>query len=140
MSTSHVNRVWQILIASLLLFFAILMFSNPEHVLKAALSGLNIWLWVVLPSLLPFFIINEVMTDTGVMDFLSIPIHRIMRPVFRCTGQASFVWVMSMTSGYPMGARLTATLLERGKITLGEAQIMLSFCSTSGPLFMIGVI
>jgi len=140
MSTSRINQVWQIIITSLCLFFAILMLSNPENVLKAALSGLNIWLWVVLPSLLPFFIINEVMTETGVIDFLSIPMHRIMRPIFRCPGQASFVWVMSMTSGYPMGARLTAALLTKGKITLAEAQRMLSFCSTSGPLFMIGAI
>jgi sporulation integral membrane protein YlbJ len=116
------------------------MFSNPENVLKAALSGLNIWLWVVLPSLLPFFIINEVMTETGVIDLLSIPMHRIMRPIFRCPGQASFVWIMSMTSGYPVGAKLTASLLARGKVTLAEAQRMLSFCSTSGPLFMIGAI
>lgn len=140
MSTSLVNRVWQIIIASICLFFALLMFSNPENVLKAALSGLNIWLWVVLPSLLPFFVINEVMTETGVIDFLSIPMHSIMRPIFRCPGQASFVWIMSMTSGYPVGAKLTATLLARGKITLVEAQRMLSFCSTSGPLFMIGAI
>lgn len=140
MSTSQVYRAWQILIASLCLFFAILMLSNPENVLKAALSGLNIWLWVVLPSLLPFFVINEVMTETGVIDFLSIPMHRIMRPVFRCPGQASFVWVMSMTSGYPTGAKLTAALLAKGKISLAEAQRMLSFCSTSGPLFMIGAI
>lgn len=140
MSSSLVNRAWQIIIASLCLFFALLMFSNPENVLRAALSGLNIWLWVVLPSLLPFFIINEVMTETGVIDFLSIPMHRIMRPIFRCPGQASFVWIMSMTSGYPIGAKLTAALLTNGKVTLAEAQRMLSFCSTSGPLFMIGAI
>jgi len=47
---------------------------------------------------------------------------------------------MSVTSGYPVGAKLVADLREDKKITKVEAQRILSFASTSGPLFMIGAV
>jgi len=134
------SKVWHIIVALLILYLAFLMIFNAGNVLNASLTGLNLWLWVVLPSLLPFFVTSEIMTETGLVDLISIPLHRIMRPLFRCPGQSSFVWIMSVTSGYPVGANLIAQLLTKQKITAGEAQRMLSFCSTSGPLFMIGAI
>jgi nucleoside recognition membrane protein YjiH len=47
---------------------------------------------------------------------------------------------MSITSGYPTGARLTALFRKQKRITAEEAQRVLSFCSTSGPLFMMGAV
>ena len=45
-----------------------------------------------------------------------------------------------MASGYPMGAKLVASLYEEGSISKVEGQRMLAFCNTSGPLFMIGAV
>ena len=47
---------------------------------------------------------------------------------------------MSVTSGYPTGPKLIASLYNEGSITKVEGQRMLAFCNNSGPLFMIGTV
>lgn len=112
----------------------------PQRSLEAALNGLSVWLDIVLPALLPFFIVSEIMIGLGLVDFISVLLNPIMKPLFRCPGNSSFIWVMSITSGYPMGAKLVSSFYQAGKISKEEGQRILSFCSTSGPLFMIGAV
>jgi len=121
-----------------ILLMSILLF--PEEAYHAALSGLNIFMRSVFPALLPFFIASDIMTGLGVVDFFSVLLNPVMGPIFRCPGSSSFIWIMSITSGYPTGARLTAMFRRKDKITPEEAQRILSFCSTSGPLFMMGAV
>lgn len=118
----------------------ILILLFPQRSLEAALNGLSVWLDIVLPALLPFFIVSEIMIGLGLVDFISILLNPIMKPLFRCPGSSSFIWVMSITSGYPMGAKLVSSFYQAGKISKEEGQRILSFCSTSGPLFMIGAV
>jgi sporulation integral membrane protein YlbJ len=47
---------------------------------------------------------------------------------------------MSISSGYPVGARITSKLRQEGLCTSIEGQRLLSLCSTSGPLFIIGAV
>jgi len=117
---------------------AIIIFPLESY--QSALSGLNIFLQSVFPALLPFFITSEIMIGLGVVDFISVLLNPIMEPLFCCPGDSSFIWVMSMTSGYPAGARLTAMFLKHKRITPYEAQRILTFSSTSGPLFMMGAV
>ena len=130
----------RLIIIFLALIIIILIISFPKQSLSAALKGLNTWLNVVLPSLLPFFIVSDIMIQLGLVDFLSAMLNPIMKPLFNCPGHSSFVWIMSMASGYPMGAKLVASLYEEGSISKVEGQRMLAFCNTSGPLFMIGAV
>lgn len=45
---------------------------------------------------------------------------------------------MSIISGYPVGAKLIADCVENKIITSREANKLAGFCSTSGPMFVIG--
>ena len=63
-----------------------------------------------------------------------------MRPVFNVPGEGSFAFAMSVTSGYPVGAKIVSKLKSNKALTKIEAQRLISFCSTSGPLFMIGTV
>ena len=45
---------------------------------------------------------------------------------------------MSILSGYPVGAKIIGDLGENGLIDETDATKMSSFCSTSGPLFIVG--
>jgi nucleoside recognition membrane protein YjiH len=47
---------------------------------------------------------------------------------------------MSVLSGYPVGAKLTADFYEKGLITKGQACRITTFTSTSGPLFIVGTV
>ncbi len=125
-------------LVSLALLIGILF--SPKASYQAALGGLDLWFRVVFPALLPFFIASEVMTGLGVVDFFGVLLRPLMGPLFKCPGSSSLIWAMSATSGYPVGARLVALFRAEKKISVEEGQRILSFSSTSGPLFMMGAV
>lgn len=122
----------------LLLVISIIFF--PKEALQSARSGVDTWFHIVLPSLLPFFIGAELLIRLGVVHFIGVLLEPVVRPVFNVPGEGSFVLAMSLTSGYPVGVKLASKLRKEGIFTREEAQRIISFCSTSGPLFMLGAV
>lgn len=120
------------LVASIIVF--------PKNSVDAALEGVNIWLFVIIPSFFPFFIGSELLIHSGLLDFVGTVLEPIMYPLFKIPGKGSFVFAMSVTSGYPIGASLVSELRVKNSIKKDEAQRLLALSSTSGPLFMIGAV
>lgn len=132
------NKLKSIVFIIIVVFMVFFIVLYPKEIIDAAHNGIILWANVVLPSLLPFFIGAEVLVGLGVVKFIGVLIEPLIRPIFNVPGEASFVFAMSITSGYPMGVKLTANLRKNKTISKSEAQRIISFCSTSGPLFMIG--
>lgn len=122
------------------LFFVISVVIFPEESVEAAYQGLVTWFTVVLPSLLPFFIGAELLIGLGLVKFIGLLLEPLMRPLFNVPGEGSFAFTMSITSGYPVGAKIVSRLRSEGQVTAVEGQRLLSFCSTSGPLFLVGAV
>jgi len=112
----------------------------PSESLNAAEEGLKLWFNIVFPSLLPFFICVEILIGLGIVSLLGSTFSPLMRPVFNVPGEGSFGFFMSIASGYPVGARITAKLRQEKLCTAEEGQRLLTLCSTSGPLFIIGAV
>jgi len=134
LSMSTVTRVFAL---SLL---ALGMFIYPQEVLSSAGQGLALWWRFVLPALLPFFILSELLMAAGFVHFLGVLLESFMRPVFRLPGKAAFVVAMGYTSGFPMGAVLTARLRQAGEITRVEGERLLAFTNNPSPGFMFGAV
>lgn len=122
----------------LFIVFNIIIF--PEETYHASLDGLNLWFNVVCPSLLPFFICVEILIGLGVVSFIGSIFKPIMSSVFNMPGEGAFAFIMSIASGYPVGAKIITNLRKNKQCTQTEAQRMISLCSTSGPLFIIGAV
>ncbi|MDR3584102.1 MAG: sporulation integral membrane protein YlbJ [Desulfosporosinus sp.] len=116
------------------------MFIYPQEVLSSAGGGLTLWWRFVLPALLPFFILSELLMAAGFVHFLGILLEGFMRPLFRLPGKAAFVVAMGYTSGFPMGAVLTARLRQAGEITREEGERLLAFTNNPSPGFMFGAV
>ncbi|HYF83152.1 MAG TPA: sporulation integral membrane protein YlbJ [Clostridia bacterium] len=114
--------------------------AYPSEAFSAASDGLKLWFNVVCPALLPFFICVEILIGLGIVSFFGSAFKPLMRPVFKVPGEGSFGFFMSMSSGYPVGAKITAKLRQEMLCTPIEGQRLLSLCSTSGPLFIIGAV
>ncbi len=114
--------------------------SYPKESFEASISGLNMWWGIVFPSLLPFFIVSELLIGFGVVNFLGVLLEPLMRPLFKVPGAGGFVWAMGMASGYPAGAKLTARLRQEGHLTQIEAERLVSFTNSSNPLFIFGAV
>lgn len=119
---------------------ALAMFFYPQEVVTSATTGLTLWWAFVLPALLPFFILSDLLMGAGLVHFLGILLEPLMRPFFHLPGKASFVVAMSYTSGIPVGAVLTTKLRQQNQLTQAEGERLLAFTSNPSPGFMFGAV
>lgn len=134
------NSLFKILFITIMLVALFGILKNPKLSLNSASSGLLTWFNIVIPSLLPFFIISEILIRLGFVDFIGKMLEPIMRPLFNVPGEGAFPLSMSIISGYPVGVKLTSRLRQEKLLTKSESERLISFVSTSGPLFMLGAI
>jgi len=121
----------------LAVILALTMVLYPEATFKGANYGFKIWATVLIPALLPFFIIADILVELGFVNFFGILLEPLMRPIFKQPGAAGFVLAMGFTSGFPMGAVLTNTLYEKDLCTKEEASRLIAFTNNSSPLFLL---
>ena len=128
---------FKVLWAVLAVVFVALMVTHPKTVFEGASSGVQTWWNIVFPALLPFFIASELLMSFGIVRFMGVLLEPVMRPLFNVPGTGSFVVAVGFTSGYPIGAMLTAKLRTQGSISRVEAERLVSFTNNSSPLFML---
>lgn len=128
------------LLAGGTIFLAFCMIAFPEETFNASIRGLNLWWEVVFPSLLPFFIIAELLIGFGVVKFIGVLFEPIMRPIFNVPGVGSFALSMGMASGYPAGAKISARLRGEKQLSKMEAERLVSFTNASSPLFIFAAV
>ncbi|RFU64807.1 sporulation integral membrane protein YlbJ [Peribacillus glennii] len=134
------SKLKSIILAVIITIVAVSLISFPQESVEASRRGLEMWWEIVFPSLLPFFIICEVLISFGVVGFLGVILEPFMKPLFRVPGVGGFVWAMGMASGFPTGAKLTARLRLEEKLTKIEAERLVSFTNSSNPLFIFGAV
>ncbi len=112
----------------------------PEAAFSASLDGLRLWFDVVLPALLPFFAMADILMGLGVIHAVGVLLEPLMRPVFRIPGVGGFAVAMGLASGYPLGAKISGQLRRDGLCTREEGERLISFANTADPLFMVGAV
>lgn len=137
---SRFENIKTYLLVILVIFLVSCLIIYPSNTINATLDGLKTWSNIVLPSLMPFFVGSEILIGLGVVNFIGVLLNPIMYLLFGVSGEGSFSFAMSIASGYPVGVSLVSKLRQQKTISRIEAQRLISFCSTSGPLFMIGAV
>ena len=126
------------IIILLILFICIIFILNPKIYSESVLSAISIWTLKVLPVLFPFFIFTRIIVSLS--SFKAGRMDKYFNKLYRVPNFGFKIFLLSIISGYPMGAKLICTLNEQGKIKTKEAEKMMSFCSISGPMFIIGTV
>lgn len=124
----------------IIIFFLVCMIANPANFIQTSLSGINAWAFNVLPSVLPFIFFTRALSALNVMPALTRPFAPITTKLFRTPALSIYTFTMAILSGYPVGSKMVADLYMQGQITKEEAFKMSSFCSTSGPMFIVGAV
>lgn len=120
----------------LLLIIAII--CNPVKYNSSILQGLQLFFISVLPGLFPFMFLTKLLTSLGAVKHLSIKLSPLTQRLFNTHGISSYVFIMSILSGYPIGAKLISDLYIANAISVDDSKKMCAFCTTSGPIFIIG--
>ena len=128
------NKIITIIVLAICFVFIL----NPSVYSKSCLNAISVWALNVLPMLLPFFIFTRIIVSIcpPKKSVLDKPFKK-----FYNTQNGSFlIFFLSVISGYPMGAKLISNMYENKYIDNDDALSTLSFCSISGPMFMIGTV
>ena len=120
----------------ILLLFCFLLFF-PSQSLEASKTGLLLWFDTLLPTLLPFLILSQLILKTSLIHNIQMVIGPIFGKIFHCSESGSFCILSGFLCGYPVGARLISLLLEEEQISTEEGQYLLSFCNNVSPMFCI---
>ena len=125
-----------------IIFILIFIFGNFFVIdLKSIiLESSNIWLYNLVPSMLPFYVISDLLINYGLIDILAFLFKKIINKLFNVSENASFVIFFSMFTGFPSSAKYLKNLLDLNYISLEDANKIISFTHFSNPLFIINVI
>ena len=127
-----------IILCFLLLGLILLVCVNPSPYISATYRGFTVWAKIVLPSLFVFFILTKILMQLDISFKIFGILDKPFAKLFGVKHFGGYVFLMSILSGYPVGTKLTSELYQQGYISQTEAYKMLSFTSTSGPMFIIG--
>ena len=111
--------------------FILLLLTNPVNSAMLVNTGLTTWYKHMIPALFPFMVLSGFLLRSGLSMQLSALLNPILGRIFRLSPNCIYVIIMGFLCGFPMGARVTAELLQNGKITRKEAEFLIAFNKTS---------
>lgn len=128
------------LFSILILIIATFCIIFPQDMINASKSGLTLWYSIIVPSLLPFLILSDLITKSALPYLFSKILSPIMQSLFHLPGSSAIAVFLGLTGGYPIGAKTTADLQNNGSISITDANHLITFVNNSGPLFILGAI
>ncbi len=118
----------------------ILILSFPKIITESVKDGIILCLYNVLPALLPFMLIVNIMQKYDYCRYISYITKPFLNKLFHITDNGCFAVIIGFSCGYPMGAKVISDLHSQGKITLSEARYLATFCNNCSISFLINYI
>ena len=128
------------IIKGMVLFFLFIMLLYPACAFRGAASGLLLWFHNVLPALLPFIIISNLVVRLNITKQISRLFYPLLGKLLHISKEGCYPVVIGFLSGLPMGAKTTADMLAAQRLSLPEGQFLLSLCNNASPMFILGYI
>lgn len=128
----------KIIQALIFVIFLSLIF-NSTIVTTELKYALETFLWVLFPSIFPFFLIGNLLIQYNFVHTLNKICSKITKKLFHTTSAASFVILMSMVSGFPSGAKYIRDLYDKKMLSLNQANYLITFTHFANPLFVLTV-
>lgn len=124
----------------LIISIMFILLINPKKFTMGTIDGIGLFFHSVLPGLFPFMLLTKLLTEIGIIVKICNRMNNISYKIFGTNGLGLYAFFMSILSGYPIGAKIISDLYTKNLITQQEAQKMSVFCTTSGPIFVIGAV
>ena len=123
-----------------ILIFFLCMLSFPQTVFAGASYGLLLWFRHVLPTLLPYMVLINILIRTPALHWICRITSTFLCPLLGTSYYGTFAVLTGFLCGYPMGAKTTSDLLNVNKISRSEASYLLSFCNNTSPAFILSYV
>ncbi|MBQ9019422.1 MAG: hypothetical protein IJ097_03855 [Bacilli bacterium] len=115
-----------ILILVTLIIILLLYFINSEFIINNFLDYTKLFYTKLFPVSFIFFVFSTLLIEYKILDIIPINISNI------------YVFILSLISGFPSGAKYTKDLLNKGNITKEIASHIIMYSHFPNPLFILG--
>ncbi len=116
------------------------MLYNAGAAGDACREALEMCARLLIPSLLPFFVLSGFLNRVGLPGLLGRALAPFAARLFGVSGAGASAFVMGLMGGYPAGAAYIADMARSGSVTRREGERLLAFCNNSGPAFIVGAV
>ena len=114
--------------------------AESTAVQHAVREALELCASSVIPALLPFLVISDLLISCGFGQWAGKWLGGGMERLFGLPGCAGSAVVLGLTGGYPVGAAAAAELYRQDLLSREEASRLLAFCNNSNPVFLVTVL
>ncbi len=121
-------------------FTAALVLKFPTEAGEGIVSGINLCLYTLIPSLYPFMLISNFCAEAGVLPGDNKVVDFITKKLFALPGKCASVILFSLVGGLPVGVKMAQTLFQKGMITERQGKRLMLFCVNPGPAFVISYV
>lgn len=130
----------QLLSVATLSILFVIMLVFPQETFRGASNGLLLWYQTIIPTLLPFIIMSNLLIQSNAVYYISRILTPFIKKLFCVSDYSCYAIIVGLLCGYPMGAKVIADLVTSGYIQKNEGQYLLSFCNNTSPMFIISFI
>lgn len=130
----------KLLFTLLALYLTYLLLHYPKQSLEYASIGLDLWFKKMIPTLLPFMILSGIMVRMNLTERFARCFHPLFHILWGTSLNGSYVILMGMLCGFPMGARVIGELCHADKLSEEEGAFLLAFCNNIGPIYFISFV
>ena len=111
---------------------------DSKTAFQGAVDGIGLCTSVIVPSLLPFFLLCPILSSICIGAK-----SRILNALEKLCGMprgSGSLFLIGMIGGYPTGASTIHGAYKSGSLNRNDAERMMGFCCNAGPGFLFGVL
>ncbi len=134
------KKIYSLIVLFCLSFVIFFIFTNSSIINDSIFFSYELFIKNIFPSLFPMFIISYILVEIGIPEFLCSIFYKLFNKLFLVKSDASFVFFMSMLTGFPSSAKYIDMLIEKNRIDSHDASKILIFTFFSNPLFIVNTV
>lgn len=131
------KKIFLTLLCTIAIFIIL---TSPELVTDGVRQGIKLNLYSVIPSLLPFMVLTNIMMKYNLCEYISYIFKPFFTKIFKVSSMGCFAIVIGFTCGYPMGAKIIGDLYKNKLISKSEAGYLITFCNNCSITFLLNYI
>lgn len=134
------KRLYSFTILFSLCILLICIFTKSSALLDIVNFSVNLFINNIFPSLFPMFVIGGILVEIDIPRVLGNVFKKPMHFLFNCKGEGSFIFFMSMITGFPSSAKYIDDLMKKGILSRSDSEKILMFTFFSNPLFIVNTV
>ncbi len=123
----------------IMLLIMTMLIMRSDTALAGARYGFILWYNTLLPTLLPFMILSNIIIKTNTAHIIGKYLQPVTK-LLKISKNCGYPIVVGLLCGYPMGAYVCARLNEHEDINNYETNYLSAICNNVSPMFMTSYI